>query len=64
MFPIFYRWKTGKESYSVTGQTKELLVLKKNKPQRLDPRAVEKSDLVSNKGTCLSSVERGHGLFA
>lgn len=31
---------------------------RKNKPQRLDPRAVEKSDLVSNKGTCLSSVER------
>ena len=69
MFRIFYRWKTGRESYSVTGQinlyllleiTKELLEKKKKKkkPQRLDPRAVENSDLVSNKGTCLPSVGR------
>lgn len=71
MFRIFYRWKTGRESYSVTGQinlyllleiTKELLEKKKKKkPQRLDPRAVENSDLVSNKGTCLPSVERDMG---
>lgn len=43
MFRIFYRWKTGRESYSVTGQinlyllleiTKELLEKKKKKSLR------------------------------
>ena len=51
MFRIFYRWKTGRESYSVAGQislyllleiTKELLEKKKKKASEAVPKSCGK----------------------